>query len=308
MLQYTVRRLLSMVLVLALVVVLVFVLLTVLPGDGGLTDRLLSLGLSLEEIDAIKERRGLNDPLYERFFHWAEEFLSGDFGISGEELRRRLGNTFELGALALLLSTVVAIPAGIGAAVWRNSSFDYLARFTIVLGSAVPNFVLGVVVILLMSKVFHYAPPIGYVAATQDLWRNVQQIWIPVLVLAAGPAAELMRFTRSSMLTTLQQEYVRTARAKGLLERQIVMVHAARTALLPVLTVLGLQVGGIIAGSVVMEVLFNLPGLGLFFLGSVLGRNVPVTQSLVVLFGLFILTVNLVVDLAYAWLDPRIRY
>lgn len=312
--QYIVQRLLLLVPVVLIVVVAVFLLVNALPGDV-VDSRLNGTGLTRAQIHQYKVDVGLTKPLYARFGSWFGNVLRGDLGkslYSGQsvtsDIRQRAPATFEVGILALLLGMAIAVPLGTLSAIRPHSPLDYAARLTSILGLAIPDFFLAVVAILALSRWFGYFPPVGYTPFADDPQKNLNQIWLPVLVLGFTQSAGMARILRSTMLDILRTDYIRTSWAKGLRERTIVRRHAVRNALIPVLTILGLQVGGVIGGVIILETLFNIPGMGSMLVNAVFRRDLIPLQSMVLLFAVVIMVVNLAVDLSYAWLDPRIRY
>jgi peptide/nickel transport system permease protein len=312
--QYIIQRLLLLVPVVLIVVIGVFLLVNALPGDV-IDSRLSGSGLTRAQIQQAKVEAGLTKPPVERFGSWLGNVLRGNLGKSlytgqsvASEIRERAPATLEVGFLALLVGMVIAIPLGTLSAIRPHTPLDYAARLTSILGLAIPDFFLAVVAILALSRWFGYFPPVGYTAFADDPQKNLNQIWLPVLVLGFSQSAGMARIMRSTMLDILRTDYIRTSWAKGLRERTIVRRHAVRNALIPVITILGLQVGGVIGGVIILETLFNIPGMGSMLVNAVFRRDLIPLQSLVLLFALVVMLVNLGVDLSYAWLDPRIRY
>jgi peptide/nickel transport system permease protein len=314
MTQYIIRRLLLMVPVLVGVSILVFVLARILPGDVFSAQSATS-GLDKATHDKLRKEAGLDRPLAVQYLEWAGDTLRGDFGDSlynrqpvGDQIRRAAPVTIEMAILATAVGLLISIPAGVISAITRGSVADYLARFGAVLGLSIPSYVLGTLAITYLAKFFNWIPPSGYISIFDDPWRNAQQFFIPALILGASFAASVMRMTRSAMLTVLQEDYVRTARAKGLARSAVVLRHALRTALLPVMTLVGGQIGGLLGGAVIVESIFALNGLGSVGLDAAVNRDYIMLQAVVLLAALVVVTLNLLVDLSYAWLDPRIRY
>lgn len=313
--QYVLRRLLSAVLVIFIVSILVFVFVNVLPGGDVIERRLGGSLLTRDEIQAIREEEGLSRSLPTQYWDWVSGVVQGDFGTSDfnqidvwDELENRIPATLELGGFALILIVIIGVPSGIISAITRNSVTDYAARLWANVGLSVPDFFLGLIALLVLSKYLGWTPPIGYVKPWDDLGKNLEQIWLPALILGVRGAAASARMTRSAMLEVLGADYIRTARAKGLKERVVVLRHAARNAMIPVVTIIGLQAGFVIAGAIVIEFVFNIPGMGLWLITSVSNRDFVVLQAIVLVFALSVTFANLVVDLSYTWLDPRIRY
>ena len=313
MTQYIIRRLLLMIPVVVGVTVLVFFLARILPGDVFSAQSSTS-GLDKATQDQLRKEVGLDKPLVAQYFDWAGNALRGDLGVSlfnrqpvADQVRRAAPVTIELTFLATVVGLLIAIPAGVISAVTRGSPLDYLARLGAVFGLSVPSYVLGTMAITYLALWFGWIPPPGYISIFDDPWKNAQQFVIPAIILGASFAASVMRLTRSSVLTVLQEDYVRTARAKGLAKRSVVLNHVLRTALLPVMTLVGAQVAALLGGAVIVEAIFALNGLGSVALDSVLNRDYIMLQAVVLLAALTFTVLNLLVDLSYAWLDPRIR-
>jgi peptide/nickel transport system permease protein len=329
--QYILRRLLQSALILVILSVAVFLMLRIAPGADPAR---LKCGLMCrpERYEAIREDMGLNDPYFPinidftstRFvtFHgdsqygsWAKQLVTGSFGRDwndnavGPELMRRFPITAELLIITILATVTLGIPFGIISALYRNSPADYAARVTAILGLAVPNFWLATLVLLVPMAMWDYAPPLTEtVHFSDDPVGNLRQFVPPAVVLGAVSAAGVMRLTRSSMLEVMRQDYIRTALSKGLQQRVLIVRHALKNSLIPVVTVLGLQIAALFGGAVIIENIFNLPGVGNYFLSALFKRDYPVAQTLTVYIGVAVVSMNLLVDLFYAWLDPRIRY
>ena len=313
MTTYIARRLLLMVPVAFLVTVGVFMLIHLSPGDPALV--LLGEDRSPEAIAAIHHQLGLDQPLYVQYLIWMGNVLRGDLGRSitthqpvAEAILERLPATVELGLVALLWSLLVAIPLGTVAALRRGSLADHLATGLTIGGVSIPNFFLGIVLIFGLSVSLRIFPFGGYVPFTEDPYENLRHVLLPAIALGSAGAAINMRFTRSSIIEVLNLDYIRTARAKGAGWTRVVFVHALRNALLPVVTIVGLQIGGIIEGAVVTETVFTWPGIGRLVVESIFSRDYTVVQGIVLLAAFSYMGANLLVDLAYAWLDPRISY
>lgn len=312
--RYIVRRLLISALILLLLSVVVFVILRVAPGDPAVLR--LGPGATQEQIDAEHERLGLNEPLIEQYFDWVWQVLRFDLGESNfngqpvfESIRDRLPVTLELMALTLALTVVLGVSAGVVSAFYRNSMLDYGVRVTAIFGLSIPAFWIATLVLIVPNEQWGYAPPIGEtIGLFEDPWDNARQFVPPAIVLAIAPAATLMRLTRSSLLEVLGTDYIRTARAKGLRERIVVSRHALKNTLIPVITVLGLQFIALLGGSVIVEQIFTLNGLGRYFFQAIFTSDYQVVQTLTLYIGTVVVLTNLVIDVAYAWIDPRIRY
>jgi peptide/nickel transport system permease protein len=257
---------------------------------------------------------GLDDPIYAQYVSWLGGILTGDFGTDfrtgdsiGSMLSERLPVTVELAVLSLFIAVVVAIPLGTLAAARRGRSPDRVAQGASMLGVSVPDFWLGIMLVLVFSLSFGLLPSSGYVPFGEDPVENVRHLLLPALSLAAGLAAVLIRLTRSAMVEALQQDYVRFCRMKGVPERSIVVKHALRNAAVPIATVIGMQAGYLLGGAIVIEQIFSLPGVGRLVLDSVLQRNYPVVQSSVLVIGLMFVVANLLADVLYTVINPRLR-
>ncbi len=313
---YVLKRLLLMVPTLLGVATIVFLLLRVLPGDVVLL-RLAGEGgrVADDVLRAERIRLGLDQALWRQYLDWMWGLGRGDFGLSmwtgrpvAQEIRIRLSLSLELTILATLLAAAVAIPLGILAAVRRATWLDYLLRVFTLSGLSMPSFWVGVMLVLLLLRVFRWSPPLTFTSIWEDPVANLSQLIWPALVVGFRSAALAARMMRSALLDVLGDDYIRTARAKGLAEQAVVRRHAVRNALLPVITVVGLESAVILGGLVVTEQVFNLNGLGKLLLEAVTRRDYTLTQALVMLSASAFVVMNLVVDLCYAWLDPRIRY
>jgi peptide/nickel transport system permease protein len=300
--------------VLAIVTIGTFSLVQFLPG-GPVKAHLGEDGVTNPELVArMEEELGLDRPVAIQYLDWVWGLMQGDFGTSLrtqegvlEALRTRAVPTVTLAVAALSLSILIGIPLGVLAAVHRGSPLDAFATTVGVAGVAMPNFWLGILLIVLFSINLGLLPTSGYVAITENPLEAIKHLLMPAFALGTSGAAVLMRQTRSSMLEVLSSDFVRTARAKGLGSGTVLFGHALRASLLPVVTVIGLQVGNLLGGSVVVEQVFAIPGIGRFAVGSIAGRDFLVIQGIVVLTSITVLGVNLATDIAYALLDPRIR-
>jgi len=313
--RYVVRRLAAAVLVVVGASVLIFLLVRLLPGDIATVLAGSEGTLSPAQRDALLRSFGLDKPLPEQYGLWLWAMLHGDFGTSfrtGEPvaavLGQRLPLTVELAVLSALLAAAIGIPLGVIVSVTRSARVRLLGQVVGLLGLSVPNFWLAVVLILIASYAFGWLPPLLFVKPWDDPATNLQQMLLPVLSLAAGLGAVILRMTRSSMLEVLGEDYVKVARAKGLGASRVVLRHALRNALIPIVTVLGLQLGTLLGGVVITEQVFGLPGIGWTLVNGVNQRDYPVVQGAVILFAVTFAAINLIVDLTYSYLDPRIRY
>jgi peptide/nickel transport system permease protein len=312
---YLVQRLLLVVPMFLGSTLIIFVLMRLLPGD--VVDQLIGLEgtLSGEARATLRRLVGLDAPLPVQYLRWLGDLARLDLGVSlrsslpvREILLQRLPVTVELAVLSVLLSLVIAVPLGIVSALFRNRVVDSLARLFGLLGLSMPVFWLAALLILGGASFLHWLPPVIYVPFWQAPLQNLKQMAFPTLALALSLVAVVMRMTRSSLLEVLTQDYIQTARAKGAGERSVVLRHALKNALIPVVTVVGVQVGYLLGGSVVVEQMFGLPGLGFMLLNAIYQRDYPVVQGTVVFVALFFILVNLLVDLVYGILDPRVRY
>jgi len=312
---YVIRRLLQMIPVLVLVSVVSFSLIFVLPGDPALAILGDQNARDAQLYAQLRADLGLDRPLPVQYLDWAGRVLRGDFGTSTQThqpvaslLLQRIGPTAELGLLALLFALTIGMSVGIASAVRPNSRLDILATIAAMVGACIPHFWLGLLLILAFGLWLRWLPPSGYIPPADDLLGNLKLMLLPALTVGSGGAAVLMRQVRSAMLEVLGQDYITTARAKGLASRTITLRHGLRNAMIPVLTVIGLQVGLLIGGAVVSESIFAIPGVGRLAADSIFSRDFPVLQAVVLLLALAVLLANLATDLMYAWLDPRIRY
>jgi peptide/nickel transport system permease protein len=311
--RYIARRLLLIVPVLLMITLAVALLMRLVPGDPAT----LALGQAATPADrqAFRHAYHLDESIPVQYVHWWQGVLEGNLGSSvvhrttvTAELRTRLPSTLELLVLGVIFTTIIGVPAGVISAVKQNSPLDVTARLLSICGQSVPNFWLGTLALIMPAIWWNYLPPITKVSLTTHPLQNLQQYALPAFVLAVGSASGIMRLTRSAVLDVLGNDYVRTARAKGLSGGVVVMRHVLKNSMIPVITVLGLQVAALFGGAVILETIFNLQGIGLLFIDSIGTRDYPVIQGLVFFLAVMFLLVNLVVDLSYAWFDPRIRY
>ena len=316
MISYILRRLLQMPVVIFLVTVALFTIMHLLPGDPIYA----SIGesetsLDPEAIHAMREELGLNDSIPVQYLHWVEDLARGDLGRSfkdrasvGDDIKTRIPITLQLGLFSMFVAICIGVPAGTIAAVKRNSPIDYIVTLFAMFGIAIPNFWFSMLLIWLFVVTLGWLPASGFVGVWEDPVAAFQHMAMPVGALGLTLSGSIMRYTRSSVLDVLNQDYVRTARAKGLANRTVIVRHALRNSLLPVATVIGLQLGHLLAGSIIIESMFAIPGLGRLAIESINGRDYPMLQGVVLLFTVVVLLVNLLTDVSYALLDPRIRY
>ena len=311
---YIVRRLITGVFILFILSIAVFLLLRIAPGDP--VRFRCGLNCPPERYAAIEHEMGLDKSYPEQYFSWMNDVFSGDLGISNltkqpvsEALVDRLPVTVELLAFTLIITVVFGVSFGIISALYYNSPLDIGVRLFAVMGLAVPSFWVATLVLEVPGSLWNYAPPLGvHISFFDNPWDNLRQFVPPAIVLSLAAAAGIMRLTRSSLLEVLRTDYIRTARSKGLRESSVVIRHALKNSIIPVVTVLGLQVSALIGGAVIIEVIFALPGIGQYVFGSLLARDFPVVQTMTLYIGVAVVLMNLLVDISYAWLDPRIRY
>lgn len=314
---YVIRRVLALIPTLFFASLIVFVTVRMIPGD------VIDLMLSQNDIAASKMGReqlekalGLDQPMWVQYGRWVGSILfHGDFGRSlwqntpvSEQLLQRLPVTFELGLMALIVGLSVAIPIGVYSAIRQDTPGDYVARSFSILMLAVPSFWLGTMVMVFPSIWWGWSPPIQFVSFSKDPIGNLSQMIIPSIILGCALSAITMRLTRTMMLEVLRQDFIRTAWAKGLGEKLIVARHALRNALIPVVTLIGLQAPLLIGGAVIMEQIFVIPGMGLLLLDAVSQRDYPVITGVFLIVGVAVMFINLIVDLSYGLLDPKVRY
>jgi peptide/nickel transport system permease protein len=315
MYKYVTRRLLLSIPVLVMSSLIVFGLMRVMPGDA-LTALMAESGnVGEKEMKKLRKDLGLDKPYHEQYAIWVWQMVSFNPGHSiftnepiPVALRKAIPVTIELATLAIVLGLLISIPIGVLSATRQDKPSDYVGRVFAVSGLSMPDFALGTLVITFAAIWFHWIPPIGYVSFWDSPWRNLQQFLLPAAVLGFRLAAATMRMTRSTVLEVLREDYVRTAWAKGLAGRIVVYKHALKNALIPVITIVGGQLGTLLAGTVIVETIFALPGMGRLTVEAILFRDYPVVQTNVMLVAGTLVTLNLLVDLTYAWLDPRIRY
>ena len=310
--EFLVRRAFISAITLGLISLIVFTGVRAIPGDPARV--LAGTDADAAGLEEIRQKYGLNDPIVVQYLRWVGLALRGDLGESirtrqsvGAMVVRKLPITVELACLSLLVALAIAIPAGVIAAVRRNTVWDLLASGISLCGVSVPNFWLGIMLILLVSVRFGWLPASGFVPIAEDPLGNLKRMLMPSLVLGTGLAAVLMRQTRNAMIEVLSADYIRTARSKGLAGWAVVVRHGLRNGLIPVVTILGLQTGALLGGAVVTEQIFVLPGFGRLIVEAVFTRDYPVVQGVVLITASSYVLVNLLVDLSYSVLNPRIR-
>jgi peptide/nickel transport system permease protein len=299
--------------------ILVFTLFWIVPGDPALT--ILAGGegdsgsVSQEQLQQLRQTLGLDRPVHVQYASWLWNVLRGDLGTSlwyktpvWEQLKDRFLVSMELAVMAILLAFCAAVPLGVTSAVKQDTGFDYLSRIFSVIGIALPTFWLGILIVYALASFFQWLPPLSYATVWDDPLVNLQQLILPALTLAFHDLAFTARVTRSSMLEVMQEDYLRTARAKGLIESLVIGRHALKNALLPVLTVAGYQFARLLGGVIIVESIFVVPGMGTLLIDSIVHRDFIVLQAIVLLIAAVVLILNLVIDLSYGVLDPRVRY
>jgi peptide/nickel transport system permease protein len=317
--EYAIRRVLLFVPTLLVATVLVFTLFWIVPGDPALT--ILAGGegdsgsVSQEQLQQLRQALGLDRPIYVQYTSWLWNVLRGDLGTSlwyktpvWDQLKDRFLVTMELAVMAILLAFCVAVPLGVTSAVKQDTGFDYLSRIFSGIGIALPTFWLGILIVYALASFFQWLPPLGYATLWDDPLLNLQQLIFPALTLAFHDLAFTARVTRSSMLEVMREDYLRTARAKGMMEILVIGRHALKNALLPVVTISGYQFGRLLGGVIIVESIFVVPGMGTLLIDSIVHRDFIVLQAIVLLIAAVVLSLNLMIDLLYGVLDPRIHY
>ena len=312
--QYIVKRAIFSVLVLWIISMIVFSAVRLIPGDVckivfGTPD------VSVEQCNSVNSELGLNKPFVTQYVSYMAGAVHGDLGktlISRQDvwgqIKDRIPLTLELTLLATILAIIIAVPVGVISAIRQDSFTDYALRILTIGWLSIPAFWLGTMLIIFPAKWWNYSPPVGYVDVWHDPLKNLEQLYLPAIALGLGLSASLARVTRSAMLEVLRQDYVRTARAKGLRERVVIARHSLKNAMIPVVTLFAVQFGVLLGGTVVLESIFSLPGLGQLTLGAVTIKDYSEVQGLVLFFAVALVLINFAVDLSYAWFDPRIRY
>ena len=316
--QYIIKRVLLLIPTILLVTIIVFALIRVIPGDPALLVLVGPTGegtFTEEQLQEMQRRLGTDRPVHEQYGVWMWGVLRGDLGDSifyerpvVDQLGEAVPVTLELAVLGMLLSFIVAVPLGVVAALKQDTFVDHIAGLISFTGIGVPTFVVGVLIIYLLVTLFGWLPPLGYADLWVDPAKNLQQMIFPAVALAFYNLAFTARVTRSSMLEVLREDYIRTARSKGLAERVVIFLHGLKNACLPVITVSGWQLARLMGGTVIIESIFLVPGMGRLLVESIFQRDYPLIQVEVLVIAAMILFVNLVVDIGYGLLDPRIRY
>jgi len=317
--KYAIRRALLFIPTLLVATILVFTLFWVVPGDPALT--ILAGGegdsgaVSPEQLQQLRQTLGLDRPIYVQYASWLTNALRGDLGMSlwyktpvWNQLKDRFLVTMELAVMAIVLAICAAVPLGVISAVKQDTGLDYLSRIFSSIGIALPTFWFGILIVYAFATFFEWLPPLGYATLWDDPLLNLQQLILPALTLAFNDLAFTARVTRSSMLEVMREDYLRTARAKGLVELAVIGRHALKNALLPVMTVSGYQFARLLGGVIIVESIFVVPGMGTLLIESIIHRDFIVLQAIVLLIAAVVLILNLLIDLSYGVLDPRVRY
>jgi peptide/nickel transport system permease protein len=318
MTQYVVKRVGLFIPTLILASLMIFCLMRLLPGDPALLKLLGdegSMHFTDEDLARERARLGTDRWLVVQYVTWVGGMLRGDFGESlyyeapvSDDLKERMPITVQLTIMGIGLAVLISVPVGVLSAVKQDSRLDYALRVFTISGVAMPTFLTGILIVFVVSRFLNWIPPLGYAVLWEDPVKNLQQMMLPALALGFYDSCFIARVTRSAMLEVFREDYIRTARSKGLAERFVVVRHALKNAFLPVITIIGWQFGRVISGTVIIEIIFLVPGMGGLLIASILHRDYIMIQGLVVLVTLLVMLVNLTVDLLYAWLDPRIRY
>ncbi|MBM7551649.1 ABC transporter permease [Thalassobacillus pellis] len=313
MISYIIKRLLISIPVLFGISILAFFLVRLVPGDT--VTAMLGNNYTPERAEALRAKYGLDESVLTQYVLWLKNVLQGDFGYSHftntpvlQAILIRLPITIELAVLSVVIAVILAIPLGTISALKRNSKFDYGASFAGMLGISIPNFWLGTLMILFFSLYAGWFPSGGFVGLYESVWGNLRSMILPAIALGTAVGAVAMRMTRSSMLEVTNQDYIKMARAKGVSKRRMIMRHALKNALVPVVTVLGIQTGYLLGGSVVVEQIFGLPGVGQLSLQAITNRDYALLQGTILFIASAFVIINLIVDIIYGFLDPQIRY
>lgn len=312
---YIIKRLLLTVPILVLVAIITFTLLRLVPGDVLMAQIGEGGNYSPEKLDAMRQRMGLDDPIHVQLVYWSADIVRGDFGRSLltnqptlNAFMRASRVTLELGVLSILIGLLIAIPLGVASAAKQDTPIDWLARVVATIGVSAPDFWIGTAFVVFAGLWWHYSAPFGYISLFADPIGNLKQVAVPALILGFRQSAVTMRLVRATMLEVLRQDYVRTAHAKGLNGRSVLLGHALRNALIPVVTVVGSQIAFLLGGTVIVESLFSLQGVGQLTFNAIQQRDYTQVQTNMLLLGTVVVVANLITDLSYGVLDPRIRY
>ena len=315
---YIAKRFLLFIPTLLMATLVAFLLLRVIPGDPAevkLAGETGDSNFTQAELQDLRVKLGTDQPLYVQYGKWLWDMVHLDFGQSmffeepvANDLAEKLPITLELTVLAMVIATVIAVPLGLISAIKQDTPADYVARVISIAGVALPNFWVGILIVYFLVLLFSWMPPLGYASLWDDPLTNLQQLFFPALALGIYQMAFMARVTRSSMLEVYREDYTRTARGKGLAERVVILRHALKNALLPVVTISGYEFGRLLAGTVVIESIFMIPGMGRLLVDSVFHRDYTEVQAIVMVITATVLILNLALDVVYGWLNPRIRY
>ncbi len=314
---YIVKRVFFFLPTLFLVSVFIFLIMRIVPGDPALLILQGDEGIRVDPVELAELRKelGTDRPIPVQYVNWLWDLVRGDLGTSTyygnpvvDDLKTRLPISLQLAVMGFAISIVLAVPLGVVSALKQESLIDYGARILTISGISIPYFLMAILMIYGLARFFHWSPPLGHAALWTDPFTNLQQLILPAIALGVYDMAFVARITRSSMLEVLRQDYIRTARSKGLTEGIISYRHALRNALLPVVTISGLNFANLFGATVITELVFLVPGLGSLLLDSIQRRDLPVIQAVFILMAVMVLSVNMFVDLLYSWLDPRVRY
>ncbi|MCC6959163.1 MAG: ABC transporter permease [Dehalococcoidia bacterium] len=312
MYQFILRRLLLSIPTLLIVSFLIFGMIRLNP-DSVVAARL-GEGYTPEQAEQVKDEYGLNNPMATEYVKWLGRVVRGDWGESAytsksvlSEMGPKIGVTFELAFLAVVIAVCIGVPIGVYSAMRQDRWPDYVLRTFAIFGLSVPGFLIATIVLAVLAKQFGWIPPIRYKSLVDSPIENLQQLWMPAFIVSLATSAQVMRFSRTMMLDVLRQDYIRTAWSKGLRERVIIMEHALKNAMLPVITVIGLTMATLIGGTVTFEQIFTIPGLGRHLILAVAQKDFAVVQGVALFFSIAVVTVNLLVDVSYTVLDPRAR-
>ena len=314
--EYAIKRVGLFIPTVLLVTIIVFVVMRLIPGDPALV--ILSDGeasFTQQELQDLRKELGTDRPIVVQYLDWVGGLITGDLGTSywwkgpvADRLAQRFPVTIQLAVMGIAVAVVFAVPLGILSAIKPDSALDYGARIFTLAGISIPTFFSGILLILLLTRAFGWLPPLGYEDLWEHPWKNIRQMMLPALALGLYDMAFIARVTRSSMMEILREDYMRTARAKGLREQVVLVRHGLKNAILPILTISGWQFGRLFGGTVIIERVFLVPGMGQLLIDTIFQRDYPTIQAIVVLVAVSIVSINLLVDLLYGWLDPRIRY
>jgi peptide/nickel transport system permease protein len=312
MISFILRRLGLMIVILFIVTLIVFALVNVLPGDPAMM--ILGDEATPEALETLREKMGLNEPVYVQYLTWLGNVVQGDFGNSLRDhtpvtsiLSNAIPVTLQLTVMSFFIAILIAIPAGIISATRRGTPLDYLGTTFAISGVSIPPFFLGILLIFIFAVTLDWFAPSGYVSPKEDFTKSILLMILPAITIGIRLSAELTRMLRSSLLEVLQSDYIRTAYAKGLLEKPVVIGHALKNAFIPVITVSGLQLATFLGGAVITETIFSVPGLGQLVVTSILTRDFPVVQAAILFMAFAVVIINFLVDITYSLLDPRIK-